>query len=222
MPTRRPRCAPLLLLSLLVGFEAWGQGEGTGRAGKRTLLPRDHEIALARSAAPKEVSGAADIYVLTDSGYALAVRGTNGNACLVSRSWPESVEPHCFDAEASATVMQTQLRRGALLQAGKSQEEINRDIEDGLRQGRYRTPTRPAMTYMMSAAQILYNDQGRRVGAWQPHLMIFYPNLTSAQLGLGDAANLDAAVVVDPGKPWSNIMIVVKKAVALEGHSGGG
>jgi hypothetical protein len=78
------------------------------------------------------------------------------------------------------------------------------------------------MTYMMSAAQILYNDQGKRVGAWQPHLMIFYPNLTSAQLGLGETANLDAAVVVDPGKPWSNIMIVVKKAVALEGHPGSG
>jgi hypothetical protein len=216
------RIAALLLLSLLVGFEARGQGEGTGRAGKRALLERVHEIALARSAAPKDVSGAADIYVLTDSGYALAVRGSNGNACLVNRSWPESIEPHCFDAEAVATIMQTYLRRGALLQAGKSQDDINRDIEEGLRSGRYRTPARPAMTYMMSAAQILYNDQGQRVGPWQPHLMIYYPNLTSAQLGLGAAPNIDAAIVVDPGKPWSNIMIVVKKAVALEGPTGSG
>ncbi len=219
------RLSSLILLAVLLlsvtGTYAWAQGDGIGRAGKRALLPRDYEIALARSAAPKEVSAAAEIFVLGDSGYVVAVGGTNGNACLVNRSWPESLEPHCFDAEAVATVMQTHLRRAALVQSGAAQDAINRDIEDGLRQGRFRTPRRPAMTYMMSAAQVLYNDDGKRVGAWQPHLMIFYPNLTSEQLGLGASANPDAAIVVDSGKPWSNIMIIVKKAIAPDGASGG-
>ncbi|MGH7712846.1 MAG: hypothetical protein ACREOG_16265 [Gemmatimonadaceae bacterium] len=211
----------LAVLVLVTESQAMAQGQGTGRSGKRALLSRDAEIALARSAAPKEVSAAAEIYVLTDTGYVVAVRGTNGNACLVDRSWPDSIEPHCFDSEAAATVMQTALRRGALLQAGARHEDINRDIDEGSRNGRFRLPTRPAMTYMMSSAQVLYNDDGKRVGAWQPHLMIYFPNLTSAALGLGAAPNPDAAIVVDPGKPWSNIMIIVKKAIAPEGRSGG-
>jgi len=201
------------VLLVIVTMEASAQGQGTGRAGKRTLLARDFEIALARSAAPKEVSAGAEIYVLTERGYDVAIRGTNGNACLVSRSWPESLEPQCFDPEAVQTVLQTELRRGAMLQSGAPMETINREIEDGLRKGTFRVPTRPAMTYMMSSAQVLYNDEGKRVGAWQPHLMIFYPNLTSEQLGLGSTPNPAAAIVVDPGQPLANIMIIVKKAI---------
>jgi len=201
------------VLLVLVTMEASAQGQGTGRAGKRTLLARDFEIALARSAAPKEVSAGAEIYVLTERGYDVAIRGTNGNACLVSRSWPESLEPQCYDPEAVQTVLQTELRRGAMLQSGAPMETINREIEDGLRKGAFRVPTRPAMTYMMSSAQVLYNDEGKRVGAWQPHLMIFYPNLTSEQLGLGSTPNPAAAIVVDPGQPLANIMIIVKKAI---------
>lgn len=196
------------------------QASGHGRAGKRAVLPREAEIALARSAAPKEVSAGAEILVLTDTGYVVAVSGTNGNACLVDRSWPESLEPHCFDAEAAATVMQTALRRGSLLQGGAKHEDINREIDEGLRSGRFRLPTRPAMTYMMSSAQVLYNDDGKRVGAWQPHVMIYYPNLTSEQLGLGATPNSDAAIVVDSGKPLANIMIIVKKAIDPDGASG--
>jgi hypothetical protein len=211
MPTR---LAITLAVALLVpAATAFAQGEGSGQGGKRSLLPREHEISLARSAAPKEVSAAATIYVLTDTGYAVAVQGSNGNHCLVNRSWPESIEPHCFDEEAAATVMAMDLRRGAMRQRGAEKSAIDAHIESEVKRGQFRYPTRPAMTYMMSSAQVLYDDGGRRVGAWEPHLMIFYPNLTSAQLGLGATPNPQAAIVVDSGKPGANIMIIVKKAV---------
>jgi hypothetical protein len=75
------------------------------------------------------------------------------------------------------------------------------------------------MSYMMSGGQVLYNDEGRRVGRWQPHLMIYYPFLTGADLGLaGD--DLNTAILVDPGKPTSNMMIVLRQFV--EPRSGGG
>lgn len=216
----RITCGAALAVVVALPATLQPQGQNVGRAGKRALLPRDAEIALARSAAPKEVSADAEIYVLTEHGYDVAVRGANGNACLVSRSWPESLEPQCFDPEAVRTVMQTELRRGALLQSGASMDAINREIEDGLERGALRVPTRPAMTYMMSSAQVLYNDEGKRVGAWQPHLMIFYPNLTSEQLGLGSTPNPAAAMVVDAGKPLANIMIIVRKAVDPEAAAG--
>jgi hypothetical protein len=41
--------------------------------------------------------------------------------------------------------------------------------------------------------------------------MIYYPHLSSADLGLAGPPSTEAALVVDEGKPVSNIMIVVKE-----------
>src|SRR5207245_10387007 len=51
------------------------------------LMPRDAEIALARSAAPANISGRATIKVLTKSGYEVAHKGDNAFVCMVMRGW---------------------------------------------------------------------------------------------------------------------------------------
>ena len=184
------------------------------RSGRRALLPRAEEIALARSAAPASVSDAASIYVLTDSGFVLAVRGSSDAACYVSRSWSLSIEPHCFDAEGAATLMRMEMQTVELLHAGVSHDSAQRRVNADLAEGRLRLPRRPAMSYMMSAAQVLYNDTGNRVGAWQPHLMIYYPFLRTAELGMR-TPDIAAAIVTDEGTAKSSIMIVVKEAVKV-------
>src|ERR1700690_3940399 len=45
------------------------------------------EIALARTAAPTSISGDASVLVMGKHGYETAVKGKNGFACLVWRSW---------------------------------------------------------------------------------------------------------------------------------------
>lgn len=206
-----------LLLLVLLPCLANAQAAARSRPGKRALLPAAKEIALARSAAPAEVSRDATVYVLTDTGYAVAVPGTNGNACLVDRSWPDSLEPQCFDPEARATIMQTSLAQMAGIQQGRPAESIDRELAEGMRSGRFRLPTRPAMSYMMSSAQRLIGDDGRPAGAWQPHLMLFMPYMTSEQLGLGATPNPAAGIMVDSGKPTANLMVIVKKFVDPEG-----
>jgi hypothetical protein len=208
--------APLwlvLLLSLAPVPPLAAQSAAAGRTGPRIMLPRDREIALARSAAPAEVSRDATVMILTERGFEVAVAGRSGVTCVVNRSQPESLEPQCFDAEGSATVLPIELRRTELLREGRSAAEIDREIGEGLMTGRFRLPRRPAMSYMMSSGQVLYDDDGTRAGRWQPHIMIYYPNLTAADLGLGDTPSTDAAVVVDPGQPLSNVMVVVKSFV---------
>jgi hypothetical protein len=201
----------LILMATVGGGQVMAQSVAAGRTGPRTLLPREREIALARTAAPAAVSRDATVMVLTERGFEVAVKGTSGVTCVVNRSHPLSLEPHCFDAEASATVLPMELRRTELLREGKSNEEIDREIAAGLLSGKYRLPRRPAMSYMMSSEQVLYNDEGQKVGKWEPHLMIFYPHLTSADLGLGGTPSTQAALVVDEGKAVSNIMILVKE-----------
>ncbi len=186
------------------------QSTGSGRSGPRSLLPRSREITLARSAAPADVSRHATVMVLTARGFEVGVKGTSGVTCVVNRSHPESLEPHCFDPEASATVLPMELRRTERLREGKSADDIDREIAAGLMDGTFRLPRRPAVSYMMSSEQVLYDDDGAKVGRWKPHLMIFYPHLTSADVGLGGKPSTEAAVMVDPGKALSNIMIVVR------------
>jgi hypothetical protein len=185
--------------------------------GPRRLMPRAEEIVLARSAAPAEVSAAATVLVLESGGYVVADKGTNGVTCYVSRSQPESVEPHCFDEEASQSILPMNLRRAELRQQNVPAEEIDRDIAEGIANGRFRLPRRPAMSYMMSAAQVLYNDQGRKVGAWQPHIMIYYPYLTAEQLGLGGPPSPRAAMVANAGTARASIVVVVSEFVQPAG-----
>lgn len=175
------------------------------------VLSEADEIALARSAAPARVSGEATIMVARGDRYAVAEEGSNGNTCLVARSQELSLEPICYDREASVTILPIELRRFELRRLGASAAEIDARIETAIEAGELRAPSRPAMAYMMSPGQILYNDEGERVGRWMPHLHVYYPHLRSADVGLfGDPA-MDAAVVADEGTPTSSIVIAVRE-----------
>jgi len=51
------------------------------------LMPKDAEIALARSAAPASISDRATVKVLTKSGFEVAQQGDNGSVCIVMRGF---------------------------------------------------------------------------------------------------------------------------------------
>jgi hypothetical protein len=147
-------------------------------------LPVETEVALARSAAPAEVSARATVLVLRDGKYVEGAKGSNGVTCYVSRSQPEAVEPECFDAEAVETVMPIDILQTELRITGTPSAEIDKIVAGKIASGEFKLPRRPAMVYMMSAAQILYTPDGRRVGAWKPHLMLYYPFMKATDLGL--------------------------------------
>jgi hypothetical protein len=95
------------------------------------------------------------------------------------------------------------MRRVELLHQGRTLEEADREIADGLLSGRFRLPGRPVISYMLSAAQQLVADDGRAVGAWQPHVMIYYPYWT------GHGASGPHVMLSDAGKPTASLVIVV-------------
>lgn len=196
-----------LAAALGTAAPALAQSYGGGQSGPRPLLPRAEEIALARSAAPAVMSDSATIYVLTATGYEVAVTGTNGGACYVSRDWLDSLEPHCFDAEGARTILPMAMRRVELLHQGRSRDEADREVADGLLDGRFQLPARPVLSYMLSSAQRLVSDDGRPVGAWKPHVMIYYPYWSDA-----GAAGPDV-VLVDAGKPTATLVVVVPSFV---------
>ena len=207
------------ILLLILAQSAAAQAAGAGRPGRRALLPRDREIAWARSAAPASIGAGAKVFVFTDSGFVVAESGTTDVACMVNRSWPDSLEPSCYDAEAAATIMPMEMRRTLLYHRGAPPEQVEREISAGLLAGTYRLPSRPAVQYMMSSTQRLISDEGRPVGAWRPHLMIYYPYLTNAAVGHHAEPDLEAGLVVDSGRPTANLMVVVPGFVDPEKRS---
>jgi len=198
----------LVATTLLIPSILHAQSAGAGRPGPRHLLARDQEIALARSAAPAAVTDGARVLVWTGRSYEVAEPGKTGVVCLVNRSWPESLEPECYDAEAARTIMPMEIRRTELYHAGTPAAQVEAEIASGLLDGRYRLPTRPAMAYMMSAGQQLVGDDGQKVGAWKPHLMLYVPYLTNAEIGM-PTPDIRAGMIVDEGKPTANLMVVV-------------
>lgn len=212
-------CAALAGATLVPAPGSALQSSDAGSSERPPILEREREIALARSAAPPEISADATVLALVrDRGFEVAVEGTNGVTCLVSRSWPRAIEPHCFDREGSRTILPVHLREAELKEQGWTKDAIHGDVAEGFRTGRFVPPSRPAVSWMMSAAQDLYNDEGAHVGPWKPHLMIYHPYLTPEDLGLGAGPPpADGPMVVDPGRPTANLVIVMPDFVPLAG-----
>jgi hypothetical protein len=146
------------------------------------MADRNAEIALARSAAPKAISGKATILVLRPHGYITAVKGSNGFVCLVDRSWtaqfdfpefwnPRLRGPMCLNPQAVRSVLPITFKRTELALAGKSRSQIMEGMKAALA-AKQLPPLEPgAMCYMMSKQGYLNDDAGH----WVPHLMFYTP-----------------------------------------------
>lgn len=153
------------------------------------LLPREQEITLALSAAPEHLRQNATVYVFDKSGYIKLREGTNGFTCLVNRDAildRESVlKPTCWDAEGSATIVPMVLRVGELLAQGKSREEIQHDINQGFRIGKFIAPRKTGVAYMLAGDVEQYSSIAGQVESrsFPPHLMFYAPNVTNTDIG---------------------------------------
>jgi hypothetical protein len=211
-----------MLVALLASFNAgaaWAQGPKYPPLSKY-MMPPDAEIALARSAAPANISDRATIKVLTTSGYQVARDGDNGFVCMVMRAWaaptytPAQLRnlvydatvraPICFNQEASRTVVPYYDLRSRLGMEGKTPDQIAEAVHASYVKGEL--PKRDAVSfgYMWSADQQLGPG-----GHWHPHMMVFAPYYDNSMIAgdvqfgsplpqLSDDAGTPFAVVVIP------------------------
>lgn len=191
------------------------------------MMPREAEIALARSAAPPTVSDRATIKVLTGSGYEVAAPGDNGAVCLVMRGWsairftPADGRtgaydagiraPICFDPVAARTILpQEELRTNLGLQ-GVSPDAIANAVAMAYAEGKLPQMEGVQFGYMWSADQDVGADD-----AWHPHMMIYAPYYRNAQLG-GHAPDSGLpSVVVDEGGPFALVVVAVPDRLAIK------
>jgi hypothetical protein len=181
-------------------------------------MPREEQIALAESAAPAEVSSKATVYVLGSKGYEKAREGTNGFSCFVSRHFIKptetTIEPQCFDAEGSRTLLLVYMHGEELRSSGKSESEIKADMANGYKEGRYQYPSKPGFLYMMSSQNRLSAIPEHGTGIFPPHLMFYAPNMTAKDIGFDSPAqldHLDYMGMTHPGE-GDNLIVVIPMA----------
>ena len=159
------------------------------------MMTAEAEVALARSAAPENVSAHATVKVLTASGYKVAAQGDNGFICLVMRGWSAPTyspaqfrdlvydagvrAPICFNPPAARQVLQYYELRSKLGMEGKTPDQISESVQAAYARGQLPRRDEVSFAYMWSADQNL----GTGIGHWHPHMMIFALYYDNSLLG---------------------------------------
>lgn len=152
------------------------------------VLPEDQEIQLALEAAPEHLRAAATVYVFGTNGYRKVRTGTNGFTCLVNRDGNQKgdndLKPTCWDLEGSRTIVPVMLRVGDLLATNASPDAIQRDIETGFAAGRFSSPQKTGIAYMLRG-DVQFDPTTGTIGTvlFPPHYMIYAPGVTNADIG---------------------------------------
>src|SRR5882724_10558464 len=159
----------LLLVSMQVA-SVRGQSAKYPPLSKYMMTP-EAEIALARSAAPENVSARATIKILTASGYKVAAQGDNGFICLVMRGWSAPTytpaqfrdlvydagvrAPICFNPPAARQVLPYYELRSKLGMEGKTPDQISEAVQAAHAKGQLPRRDEVSFAYMWSADQNL-------------------------------------------------------------------
>lgn len=185
-----------LLLILLLTRQAVAQSAAAAYPNmapvQKYLMPRDEEIELARSAAPKSVSSDAEVLVFTEKGFQPAMKGTNGFVCMVARSWsadfddpdfwdPKLRAPNCYNALAAKSQVAVTIKRTQAVLAGASPAQVREAVKKAIDSGELPTADPGSMSYMLAKGGYLSN----RSGHWLPHLMFFTPGTDPKAWGAG-------------------------------------
>lgn len=121
------------------------------------------------------------------------------------------MEPECFDAEGTATTLQTRLFSEEQRAGGVSEEKIAAAIEAGYKSGKFLAPRKPGIVYMLSEHNHVLNPGNGQIIHFAPHLMFYAPYATDKDIG-SPAFSLSMPFLVHPGRPDTLIIVVPQEA----------
>jgi hypothetical protein len=152
------------------------------------MLSEEEEAQLALDAGPEHLRADATVYVFGKEGYRKTRTGTNGFTCLVNRDGNQArdniLKPTCWDAEGSRTIVPVMLRVGEMLARSAAAEEIKQDIDAGFASGKFSSPQKAGVAYMLRG-DIQFDPQAKRFTKVlsMPHYMIYAPGVSNADIG---------------------------------------
>jgi hypothetical protein len=223
---RKSMAGLVLLLVSMQAASMRGQSPQYPPVSEYMMTP-EAKVALARSAAPANISDRATIKVFTAAGYQVARDGDNGFVCMVMRGpsaptyTPAQIRdlvydaklraPICFNPEASRTVVPYYELRNKLAMEGKTPDQITEGIQAAYAKGVLPKRDGVSFAYMWSADQNLGS-----FGHWHPHMMVFCPYYENSMLGGNPFGARLPIVTDDAGTPFAVVVIPVDDRLAIK------
>ena len=177
-------------------------------------MDRSAEIALARTAAPASISGDAEILVLGERNFEVAVQGKNGFVCAVGRAFagplnnpefwsPRNRSPMCYNPPAARSLLQYAMKQAGMALAGASKAQITEAVRAAVARKELGAPESGSMVYMMSRNAYLTDRGGHNLA----HLMFELPRGGLFQEDPNFFVSWDPAPVIEFNVPvgtWSD------------------
>jgi hypothetical protein len=195
------------------------------------LMLQAAEIALAKSAAPANISDRATIKVLTTSGFTVVHQGDNDFVCMVMRGFsaptytpaqfrdlvydPTVRAPICLNPQAVREVLPYYELRTKLAIEGRSPEEIAEGVQAAYAKGELPKRNGVSFAYMWSADQNLASG----IGHWHPHVMVFAPYHDNSMVGGNPFGTPLPQLTDDAGTPFSVVVIPVDDKLAVKARA---
>jgi hypothetical protein len=189
---RRTVAAPLALSIVAVGLA--GLSATPTRANEPVIeqMPAELETRFALSALPPALRDQATVYLLDpQEGYTLARQGTSGLTCLVERTVWEWVDfrddiyiPLCYDAAGTKAHLKVMMDAAELRAEGMGPAALKAEIESRYRNGFYRAPEKPGLSYMVGPVMRALGPPDFKLHTMaMPHLMFYAPHATNEDIG---------------------------------------
>ena len=177
-------------------------------------MDRDAEIALARTPAPASISRDAEIMILGQKNFEVAVKGKNGFVCAVGRAFggplnnpefwnPRNRSPICYNPPAARSLLPYAVKQTGMALAGASKAEIAEAIRTAVAKKELGVPETGSMAYMMSKEAYLTDRGGHNLA----HLMFELPRGGAFQDDSKFFVSWDRAPVIEFNVPvgqWSD------------------
>jgi hypothetical protein len=177
-------------------------------------MDRDAEIALARTAAPEAISRDAEILVLGEKGFDVAIKGKNGFVCAVGRAFggplnnpefwnPKNRSPICYNPPAVRSLLPYATKQIAMALAGATKDEIRDAIRAAVAKKELGAPEAGSMAYMMSKEAYLTDRGGHNLA----HVMFELPRSRVFEDDPAYFVSWDPAPVIEFNVPvgkWSD------------------
>lgn len=223
---KKPAYLPVLLIAGLCGLAGAQDTRSTKYSAmapiaQYRIADAQEEIALARSAAPPSISENAEVLVLGQRGYEVAVKGKNGFVCFVERSWaagfddaefwnPKLRAPNCFNPPAVRSVLPQYLKRTEWVLTSASKQRVIEKTRSAFASHDFTAPEAGSFSFMLSKQGYLGDEAA---GPWLPHVMFFVPHGEATAWGAGlegspilgaDGSPLEPTVLFIPVRRWSD------------------
>lgn len=120
--------------------------------------------------------------------------------------------PLCYDAAGSKTALKVIMEAAALRAGGTTPEALKALVLRRYRDGSYRAPEKPGLSYMVGPVMRTVGPPGMAVHTMlMPHLMFYAPGLTNADIGavpvLAKPASLMNPFIDRQGAPEQSYII---------------